>query len=405
MSDVNKGYNRKIIEGLLGLLFLTLPISITLNSICLIVLFVISMISRLKSNSWKSITIYWPCLLLFIIQIFGYLQSEDVVEANKKLLLFTAFFTFSFIPLRKIKAEGIKIFNYLIIGVLIIALYAFSRAIWDVLILNVRFDYGYGPDLLLKYLPHHAYFSLFVLSSILAIAKQVGSGKWKLTSLLLIPILYLILFTIPSRTNLILSITILPVFTFYFLSARFAWKRLLLIGCTGLLSLLAIGMSIDFTRDKIIYTYYDLVDKDTSQKPFYGVSTRQMIWRSSIELIKEADFFGTGIGDFQKELNQQYEKRGYHQAIGKNAHNQYLQNLIQYGILLTLFYFAAIGWVAWKLVSQRQWFLLSQWSLVLSLFLTESIMNRQWGVIFVAMLLTLSCLQLAKYPRNKDKSR
>lgn len=154
------------------------------------------------------------------------------------------------------------------------------------------------------------------------------------------------------------------------------------------------GLSLDFARDKLIYAYYELFNIPTLEKPFYGISTRKKIWSASIDLIPTTPFFGHGIGDVQEILNKEYLKQGYKDILDYNAHNQYLQSILQYGIIFSIMFIILILRILRSLIKKKEILLLSVWVVVLFFFITESILNRQWGLVFFAVLLSLSCYKI-----------
>ena len=59
-----------------------------------------------------------------------------------------------------------------------------------------------------------------------------------------------------------------------------------------------------------------------------------MVWKCSIEIIKENVFFGVGTGDVKTELNKKYEEKNIQQALkdNLNSHNQFLQTYVAIGL-------------------------------------------------------------------------
>jgi len=386
-------------EVLIGLTLFFLPISLKLNSICLILFFVYNLYLRIRFKTFFGIQFFIVGIVFFIIQFLSFFLSENIDEAMKKLVLFLSFPVLAILfPKTEIQID--RIFRYLLYGVLIIMVYAFMRSAYEVIFLNVRFDYGRGPELLLKYTPHHAYLSLFIIISILVLTYQIGMNKIKSINVLIIPVLFLFLFILPSRTGLLIAFLILPVFMFIFLNRKYSVRQLFVL-LLALVVLSLIGLSIDFTKDKLLYAFYEFLNIPTEEKPFYGITTRQKIWESCMYLIPRTPILGFGIGDIQEVLNVQYHIQGYNEIININAHNQYLQNILQYGVILSSIIVALFFMVIRKLALRKEWLLFSIWTITLLFFATESMMNRQWGVVFCTILLTLSCykLNLKKFER------
>lgn len=379
-------------EALMGLVLFSLPVSLKLNSICQGLFVAYNLFLRIRHKTFFGISFFASALFIFGLQILSFYLSENQDEASKKLILFLSFIMFSFLlPKAEIRID--KVFRYLLCGTLIVMVYALLMSFYEVVFNGVRFDYGRGPDLLLKYTPHHAYLSLFILVSILVLAFQIGSNRVKSANIILIPFLFLFLFVLPSRTALLISFIVIPMFTFYFFKKKYGKKQL--VSLYLILFLIAlVGLSFDFARDKLVYAYYEFLNIPTEEKPFYGIGTREKIWASSMTLIREAPFFGYGIGDVQDILNREYIRKGYSSLLNLNAHSQYLQWILQYGFLLALSFVIIIVHIVRRLILIKETLLLSIWLITLLFFTTESMLNRQWGVVFFAVLLSLSIYKI-----------
>ncbi len=380
-------------EILIGFILFSLPVSIKLNSICLILFFGYNLYLRIWKRNFSGLKYFSLGMVIYIIQFVAFLISDDVNEATKKLILFSSFPILAILlPKSEIKV-GI-VFKYLFYGLLIILGHAVLRSTYDIIFYDVRFDYGRGPDLLLKYTPHHAYLSIYTLSSILTVSYLLGKSKIRNYHIIFLPILYLTLFLLPSRMALIMGFSIVPIFMFIFFKDKYEPKKMIIIISFSLLVLSIIGFTIDFTRDKILYTIYEILDVSTQEKPFYGISRRELIWKSCIGLIKETPFLGYGIGDIQNILNAQYIKNGFLEIKDMNCHNQYLQNILQYGLFLSTIFLIKILHIITQLYKKKEILLLSIWLIILSFCFTESIFNRQWGVVFFAVTLNLSLYRI-----------
>ena len=126
----------------------------------------------------------------------------------------------------------------------------------------------------------------------------------------------------------------------------------------------------------------DKLDKDTRN----STGERMLIWKSSVQIIKEHFVFGVGTGDVKDRLLWEYTKNDITTAIKLklNAHNQYLQTSIALGILGLLVLVLTLLFPFMIAVKNKQMILL----LLLVLFgfnlLFESMLERQAGVVFYA---------------------
>ncbi|MBL4653856.1 MAG: O-antigen ligase family protein [Flavobacteriales bacterium] len=115
-----------------------------------------------------------------------------------------------------------------------------------------------------------------------------------------------------------------------------------------------------------------------------STEVRYFIWKSSVELLSNNFLFGVGTGDVIDELNEVYAANGYKGALSRsfNPHNQYFQTTIAIGVLgltslLVMFIYLFGQGIKHKKVIQIQFILM------VSVFaLTESILERQEGIVF-----------------------
>ena len=172
MSDISLE-GAKIDEIFIGLVLFSLPINISFNSFIVTAISAFFLYKSITQTTFKSLIIYTPSFVFFGVQLFSYIISDNKQEAGIKLLLFSSFvlfpICFSYLTHKKIKLNQNNVFKFLLYGTLIILLYGFIRFFYDIIFLNVRYDYGRAVALILKYIPHHVYMSMFILISIFII--------------------------------------------------------------------------------------------------------------------------------------------------------------------------------------------------------------------------------------------
>jgi O-antigen ligase len=143
-----------------------------------------------------------------------------------------------------------------------------------------------------------------------------------------------------------------------------------------------------------------LLNISTTEKPFFGVSFRLQIWYSILDLIYQSPLTGYGIGDITELLNIRYNKN---ELQGLNAHNQYLQFILHHGIIIFLFLFLFVYKLIKQCVLNKNSVLLFSWIVLLSFSFTESILNRQWGVILFAFIVNYSIYSNNLSSENNSK--
>lgn len=151
-------------------------------------------------------------------------------------------------------------------------------------------------------------------------------------------------------------------------------------------------------------TDFSLINQDHFEhdSPFNGVTLRLLFWKFAGEILVEnrAWFFGVGIGDGQDKLEEKfYEYNVYtgNPTIGDtgylhyNYHNQYVQTTIHIGIFgLTILILILIQ--AYRKILQTQGWILACIVLVYAVvFMTESAMERQFGLGHIFFWIPLLC--------------
>ena len=138
---------------------------------------------------------------------------------------------------------------------------------------------------------------------------------------------------------------------------------------------------------RLTKTFDEMTEGDTSD-------ARYMIFGSSLKAIGESMPFGVGIGDKNDVLAEVYEDTGNEKFIAAqyNSHNIYLDAMLTMGIpglVLLLSFFAVPAVAAWR---RGDIVLLSYVFAVAFSGLFEAIMNRQMGIMFVALFCCLVCM-------------
>jgi O-antigen ligase len=126
--------------------------------------------------------------------------------------------------------------------------------------------------------------------------------------------------------------------------------------------------------------------------PLNGVALRRALWVCAIDAIKSNPLLGVGTGDGQDSLQAAYAKREFFLASKYNrfnAHNQYLQTLVNFGILGLMVWLTSLVWLVRKF--RNNWVLLCVLSLLLFAMLTESMLETNKGAVVMSFLFTTFC--------------
>lgn len=185
----------------------------------------------------------------------------------------------------------------------------------------------------------------------------------------------------------------------FFLPAKNRRKYLLILSGTVLVAA-AIILSSSENRQRF-GEMFDL-EADYTDNQYGGRSIRLHKWKNTLECWANEPILGVGTGDKQDELNKTYALNNFELALEHkfNPHNQYLDTLLAVGIvgavLLLGWFWGAVFWG----IRNRNW-LLFAFGVVISLsVITESMLERQWGVVFIVFFWALLSKDNFKYFRK-----
>jgi len=212
------------------------------------------------------------------------------------------------------------------------------------------------------------------------------------TSLILGIIITGLIFIFSSRSSIIIWFILLISILIFKRKELIQYKKTLLIALILILSLITLNFNTlnkRFFYSGDIYTK-TLIDKVIKHEP------RFLIWKFSFELIAENEkyFFGLGNKETNNLLIEKYrtiqnKKRGnWFIERGFNTHNQFLDFMLNYGIIGLVIYLYVF--LSYLFSLKKNIFL---FNLILSLFIfscLENILNRQLGVYIFAFLLITS---------------
>ena len=387
-----------------------------------------------------------PWILLFVIfyvlHLISAFYSTNFSEANRdlflKLPLLIVSITFSSISLSKSQKQ--RLYSIWIIAVVLVACILIGRAYVN------YFDTGYVRFLFYSALAegkHPAYFSLYCLTAIILLF-QGKFEKWKVIPLML---LVLMVFLLSSR----MQILVLLVLAFVKVCHEFAQsKKVSTVVILAIIGIISLFLSENLRNKTRLNNAQKEIRQLFSQN--YKNSTRGAIWGLGLQTILDSPWIGHGNGDEFEKLNQAIqskvqltdsevialanvtfqdttimkrlystaERRGWDKSdlhfryarwklikelsspYNKfyknfyNYHNQFLQSWATSGILCLLL-LLAIFFISIKTgVQQKDFALLAIVFLIAMSFMSESMLERQYGVIYFALILPIMMLESRK---------
>lgn len=182
-----------------------------------------------------------------------------------------------------------------------------------------------------------------------------------------------------SRAGIIAGMISLPLFIFFRIKKRRNSRWILL---SIIVATLAAFVILAMNNSRIMYSLEDAANNNI--RKVLSEDIRFTIWRSAWDVIKAHPLTGVGTGNASTELKNEFIKLGYSQGLYEdmNAHNQFLEILLENGIIGLLIFLALISYMIYIGISEHNEFLLVFLLMTVIFFIFESMLNRVAGVMF-----------------------
>jgi O-antigen ligase len=351
-------------------------------------------------NNRKSYNLFFFLFVsYFIWDTISLLNTTDVKMGFSNLFSRLSLILFPlvlFYPGEKIKDNVRVLLKIFAISTCIFMLFCFGHALYRSI--NIHdgiwtFDphspksfwlnYFYGSELTGS--QHPSYVSMYVILSVFicfeiwfdysqSLLKRIS---WFIPGILLIISLYFL----SSRAGILICIILIPGYFIYKFNQlgrrKFSWVWIILI--------IIVVLPVILKNQRVDYLYGRLSNKQIGYER--KQDQRFLIWESALKIAKENLVFGQGIGDAREELSREYARRG-ELAMAKerlNAHNQFLEVLLESGIVGLLLFLSIFSYLVYRALSQKN-ILLGLYIIMIAIFFTfESMLNRLAGVTFFAL--------------------
>tara|TARA_B110001450_G_scaffold253742_1_gene277771 strand:- start:1855 stop:3039 length:1185 start_codon:yes stop_codon:yes gene_type:complete len=215
----------------------------------------------------------------------------------------------------------------------------------------------------------------------------------KIISLIVISIftlwLYLISARMPFLALVFSSILIILIFSKFSLKKK---ALVLLIPFFVLVALMSFKNPFSIRVKEYYNTGFSVLGGNSRVSEFNSSNVRNGVYYCDIKLIKEAPFFGFGIGSVQDKLNECYQdyinSKVYKWNI-YNTHNQYAFFWIASGVLGLISFLSLIFISFFNSFKKKNILLFYLTSITAMVFFTENLLQRSDGVIFYSFFVCL----------------
>lgn len=403
------------------LLLITLPVSMAVNNILLAVFFISALLYIGKIKRSFSVVYLLP-ILLFVWMGVSYFWSIDVKRTlsaiPKEIALILVPIAFLIIPTFT-KEQKDKILKYYSYTILLYVVFFIIRAfIRFILTGQTSVFFYHGPDndtdtglvprllnaIHVSVYVTIAFFYFFIkerktliqhLISIVLFSFVIllGSKNIILVFLLLILIQVFFYSKIANRLRL-RNLTILLIIFIGILSFRKIKERFLIEFTSNTEKSLSHNVKVNNETGVNNISIYEAWnnEKFTHNDFFPGTSFRVYQFRMFIEFLLEEDIFWNGFGLNASRVKLLEKEKDYnlYPGYGKfNFHNQYVQNFAELGVVGFLLLILILYKNTKKAFNTKDFIHIAFAVLMISLFLTESFLWRQRGVLFFMLLYCL----------------
>jgi len=324
----------------------------------------------------------------FFIYVLGALYTTDFHKAINELVLKLPLFIIPLIFLseqhpRKLLFYFLKYFSR---AVVFFSFLAFLTATYFE-IKNIGNYYSYQNFAIILN-KHTTYLALMVsISLIYRFYLLISTPNSMFYELLIIFYHFLILYFISNRISFI-ALTISFVFLIWTLiKAKFKYFLLLFFP----IAFFSIFFLPNFQKRFQPKTW----KKTNMTESFERAKNMSAVWDYTL---RNHLFFGLGTGSKRDALYEEYKHKNLKNAYKHkyNAHNQYLEFFLVNGLFGATIFIAAQIFLLIVLLKKRDYFGISLFIIFIIFMMTESILERQTGVVLYAIILTLILNQFNK---------
>lgn len=246
------------------------------------------------------------------------------------------------------------------------------------------------------------YFSMFC-NLAFTVALQTPFIKRPAYRLVILLHLALFICALASQTGIVTLVTICIIWRLTHAPKKiFAFTALILVMAGATI----VAFNFKFFNEKFISSFKFNYTDDVTGNLQIHTSDKLEIWSAAIETIKRSLFLGHGIGDGQRALEKTYLERGMavEAADSLNPHNEFLSVFLDFGLIGLGCLVIILG--AGLIESIRAKDILTVCFLVIVTlsFLTESVLQRQKGVVFFAFFYSILFYRQAAFRARADEN-
>ncbi len=399
-------------------IWFSLPISIKFNSLAIVLGGIIITVLFLKTPSRirsKQILFYIIPFLFFGIHAMGAFDGSYTVANWRELEQMLPFLVIPLLfilgSIRKEEFTQVSLFA-LVLSLIISGLIMIVQSIMVVVISHDWYGLVYH-QFVLPMQSGAIYHSLFLLVAIIQINEIVILEKHRRVKYLVVTFFLIMLFL--SASKLILGIGIPILILKYRKEVLFVLKRRkILIPILGLLAIIVL-IPVGLRVVEISKPNFDIVfaKQYRYDSPLNGLNLRLIQSRFGFEILNKSDAWvnGVGINNSQNLLDNLYIKYGLYTGyegtddtgyLNYNFHNQFVETLVRSGVIGLIL---LVMMLILLTVTKQSYLFVSKWVVlvIVMLFLTESVLERQLGIVYFCLIYSSCFIEQTKLNSNNGK--
>ncbi len=387
---------------LTAILCVLIPIyQIGLLSLTILILFLVTLFQLNRNRKVEWLNIFLGGVGLFLVVFLSMLWTDNInvgwknIETKLSLLLLPLIIGLS-PPLQK---KNFKFLSWsILVGVLISSLFLLGKAC-SVFFENSDFsEFSYAK---LSAHFHPSYVSMYYAVALCFIFFYLENLKLKKAARIFIRALSILLLImialLASKSGIITCVAILVAALIRHFLGKQEGRSLYFLLFASVIFISAVFLNPksksrinSVITEQVASPNLEEEDRIKNSKKS-STQARLTIWSIAIDIISENFLIGEGAGDAKDVLLDKYKTNKEYYILSKklNAHNQFLETGIATGLLGIMILSLMFGILILRAFRNKDTLMISILAVILLNLFTESMLERQSGAVFIALILSL----------------
>jgi O-antigen ligase len=366
----------------------------------------------------KYFSVYWylilPPFLYFVVQLVSVILQggEFNLLETRLMFLLVPVFGVPVLGSQYFKSHLFLLLKIFISGILVISIYLLSRFLFQwienpvkglTILEYIKTNGNNIFSLNFSLIEHPSYLSMKVIFAIVILMELSGEDRVRnVTKWAVFLIFSFVIFLSASKAGIAAWIIVVLVTLIRNIKNKSLSLAILLILVFSFLTVTYLSVKyIDRFNSFIVNTFQGISKEKVDWK---NLDQRTREWYSAIQIIKSEPVLGVGIAKIDNRMCAEYRKNGFNDEadLNLNAHNQFLEAQMTFGIagLISLLWMLLTPAMFRKQIVNPK--LAIAFVLIISFYLLfESMLNRQWGIMFFLLFYYIEVLSTAESGRSR----